>query len=71
MSPQEYLAAERIAQLKSECFNGEMFAMSGGSPHHALITANLTSSVHAGLNLSDVYDGIDFSDGEVATSRNT
>ena len=37
----EYLALERAAESKSEFFDGEMFAMAGGSPMHALIAANL------------------------------
>ena len=37
----EYLAIERKAPLKSEFYEGEMFAMAGGSPMHSLIAANL------------------------------
>jgi Uma2 family endonuclease len=37
----EYLALERAAPFKSEFFDGEMFAMAGGSPMHSLIAANL------------------------------
>jgi Uma2 family endonuclease len=37
----EYLRIERAAPFKSEFFNGEMFAMAGGTPMHSLIAANL------------------------------
>lgn len=36
----EYLEIERAAEFKSEFFGGEMFAMSGGTRWHSLITAN-------------------------------
>ena len=41
VSPQEYLARERVAEIKSEYFAGEMFAMSGGTRAHSLICVNL------------------------------
>ena len=37
----EYLRIERAADFKSEFFDGEMFAMAGGSPEHSLISTNL------------------------------
>jgi Uma2 family endonuclease len=37
----EYLRIERAAAFKSEFFDGEMFAMAGGSPQHSLIATNL------------------------------
>jgi len=37
----EYLELERAAEFKSEFYDGEMFAMAGGSPMHSLIAANL------------------------------
>src|SRR5437867_3079283 len=37
----EYLAIERRAEFKSEFFDGEMFAMAGGTPAHSLIATNL------------------------------
>ena len=40
ISPAEYLASERKAEVKSEFFQGEVFAMAGGSPAHSLIAAN-------------------------------
>lgn len=47
LSPEEYLALERPATTRSELLDGQMFAMSGASPRHALITANIVT----GLNL--------------------
>lgn len=37
----EYLATERAAESKSEFYDGEMFAMAGGTRRHSLIGANL------------------------------
>jgi Uma2 family endonuclease len=41
LSPQEYLARERSAEVRSEYFRGEMFAMAGASWEHTLIKDNL------------------------------
>ena len=41
MTAEEYLAAERIAETKSEYFDGEVFAMSRASEEHNLIVTNL------------------------------
>jgi len=41
LTPMEYLAIERAASTKSEFYDGEMFAMAGGSPRHSLIASNL------------------------------
>ncbi|HVF57634.1 MAG TPA: Uma2 family endonuclease [Pyrinomonadaceae bacterium] len=41
LTPQEYLAQERRAEYKSEYFNGEVFAMTGASRRHNLITTNI------------------------------
>lgn len=45
LSEAEYLQIERQAQWKSEYFEGEMFAMAGGSFNHGLIAANLISQL--------------------------
>ena len=37
----EYLARERVADYRSEYFQGEIFAMAGGSRRHAIICDNL------------------------------
>src|SRR5262245_25021399 len=39
----EYLEVERAAEFKSEFFEGEMFAMAGGTPQHSLIAINLAA----------------------------
>jgi len=36
----EYFERERLADYKSEFFDGEIFAMSGGTPPHSQIAAN-------------------------------
>ncbi|HEV3468529.1 MAG TPA: Uma2 family endonuclease [Pyrinomonadaceae bacterium] len=41
LTPEEYLAAERASETKSEYFAGEVFAMVGASRRHNLIAANL------------------------------
>ena len=41
ITPEEYLAAERKAETKSEYFGGEVFAMVGASKRHNLIAANI------------------------------
>lgn len=45
LSPAEYLALERLAEYKSEYCNGQVFAMSGASRAHNLITGNLAGTV--------------------------
>lgn len=41
LTPEEYLRIERAAEWKSEYIDGEMFAMAGASPRHAIISANV------------------------------
>jgi Uma2 family endonuclease len=41
LTPEQYLEIERKAEVKSEYFNGEMFAMSGGSRWHDRIASQL------------------------------
>ena len=41
LSEAQYLELERAAEFKSEFFDGEMFAMAGGSRKHSLIASNL------------------------------
>lgn len=45
VSPEEYLALERLAEHKSEYFQGEIFAMSGASPKHVWIAGNVLGSL--------------------------
>ena len=44
-TPEEYYALERAATYKSEYYNGEIFAMSGGTTVHSLISANIVGEV--------------------------
>lgn len=46
-TPEEYLALERKAEGKNEYFAGEIFAMSGASERHNLITLNIAAALHA------------------------
>ncbi|MGH9943781.1 MAG: Uma2 family endonuclease [Pyrinomonadaceae bacterium] len=41
ITPEEYLALERQAEYKSEYYDGEIFAMTGASRQHNLITLNI------------------------------
>ncbi len=41
LTPQEYLSAEREAEIKSEYISGEIFAMAGASREHNLISTNI------------------------------
>lgn len=45
LSPEEYLAAERASETKSEYVGGEVYAMTGASRRHNLVTANVTTSL--------------------------
>ena len=45
ITPQEYLAIERAAEIRSEYYAGEMFAMSGASWHHNLVKDNLAREI--------------------------
>ena len=58
-TPEEYLARERQAQYKSEYFNGEIFAMSGASREHNLISMNISAALHLQLRQRpcEVYAG--------------
>ena len=49
LTAEEYLAIERAAEFKSEFINGEMYAMSGASLPHSLITANVIGELRLRL----------------------
>ena len=46
LTPEEYIAAERKATLKSEYLSGEIVAMSGASDTHNLITMNTSTALY-------------------------
>jgi Uma2 family endonuclease len=41
LTEEQYLRIEREAETKSEFYEGQMFAMAGASPNHALLTNNI------------------------------
>lgn len=41
ITPEEYLTLEHAATTRSEYYNGEMFAMAGGTPAHNVIVSNI------------------------------
>jgi len=49
----EYLEFEETSPIKHEFHNGEILAMSGASPEHALITANTIAALHSKLRNTD------------------
>lgn len=49
ITPQEYLIRERQASTKSEFYQGEIFAMGGGSANHSLIAANFVGEARNAL----------------------
>src|ERR1051326_2843227 len=49
MTAAEYLEIERKAETKSEYIGGRMYAMSGVSRRHSLISGNLHAEIHAQL----------------------
>ncbi len=53
ITPEEYLAAERQAERKSEYLNGEVFAMAGASGNHDDIVANLIVGLGSQLQHGD------------------
>jgi Uma2 family endonuclease len=48
-SPEEYLALEETAEYRSEYYQGEIFAMAGGSANHNRIVKNLLIALDAAL----------------------
>ncbi|MDE0300653.1 MAG: Uma2 family endonuclease [Candidatus Poribacteria bacterium] len=49
MTPEEYLALERKATIKSEYLNGKMYAMSGASREHNIISGNIFVALYLQL----------------------
>jgi Uma2 family endonuclease len=44
-TPKEYLALERRSETRNEFYNGEIFAMSGASREHNLISVNVLRDI--------------------------
>lgn len=53
LTEEQYLALDRAAEFKSEYFDGEMFAMSGGSMQHARLHMNLAAELSIALRGRD------------------
>ena len=49
VTPEEYLALERKADYRSEYLHGEIFAMTGASRKHNLISGNIFAGLHRQL----------------------
>jgi len=49
LTPQEYLAWERRQETRHEYFDGEVYAMTGASREHNLLSLNIAVSLHAQL----------------------
>jgi Uma2 family endonuclease len=52
LTPEQYLEIERAAEFRSEYYAGRMYAMSGASYNHVLITLSLGGELRAALKLS-------------------
>ena len=59
ISEAEYAEGEKISPIKHEWFDGEVFAMAGGTPEHSTITVNLAGVLSAQLRGRDykIYNG--------------
>ena len=59
ITPEEYLAAERRATVKSEYIHGEVLAMSGASRAHNIITVDITTELNIQLRKRgcEIYSG--------------
>ncbi len=62
ITPEEYLALEETVDYKSEYYNGEIFAMAGGSANHNRIAGNF----YAVLTIKNLGCG---SDVNIAANR--
>jgi len=49
-TPHEYLELEEFAEYKSEYYQGEIFAMSGGTSNHNRIALDLASNLNIKLS---------------------
>src|ERR1051325_10748781 len=49
VTPEEYLAAERLSETRSEYLDGGVFPMTGGSINHIRIVSNLTAELNVQL----------------------
>jgi Uma2 family endonuclease len=66
LSPENYLQQERLAEFKSEYYNGDIYAMAGASRNHNQITSNLVVSL--GRQLAKLPCSVYSSDMKVRTN---
>jgi Uma2 family endonuclease len=59
LTPTDYWNLEKDSELRHEFYQGEVFAMTGGSPRHALIAANFIGFIRGQLESGPcvVYTG--------------
>ena len=68
LTPEQYLERERAAQdVRSEYYNGRMYAMSGGTYPHAIVVGNLARELGIALKKSSCV--VTTSDMRVRVSR--
>lgn len=53
LTPEQYLEIERKAELKSEYYRGEMFAVAGGTSRHSRLILALGASIYQQLRGTD------------------
>lgn len=53
VTPEEYLALDRQSEYKHEYFDGEIFAMTGASRKHNIISVNVATSLNSQLTDRD------------------
>ena len=58
LTPAEYFAWEEQQELKHEYFDGEVFAMSGGTKEHSRISLNITTllDIHLGEGNCQIFN---------------
>ncbi|OQX09895.1 MAG: hypothetical protein BWK80_46360, partial [Desulfobacteraceae bacterium IS3] len=55
ISHKDYLEMEEQTEYKSEYYHGEIFAMTGASVSHNIITSNVITSLNIALRDSDCF----------------
>jgi Uma2 family endonuclease len=50
LSPEQYLELDRASEFRNEYYDGRMYAMSGGSPTHAILIASIGGELRSALD---------------------
>ncbi|HEX6185346.1 MAG TPA: Uma2 family endonuclease, partial [Pyrinomonadaceae bacterium] len=50
VTPEEYLAAERLSETRSEYLDGGVYPMTGGTANHIRIVSNITTQLNNQLD---------------------